>query len=56
MERTRTTFKCTKLKELDQSVQKYCFPSSSMQLFDVLVAIVVLVPLVDKDRISTVKR
>ena len=30
MERMRTTVKCTKLKELDQSVQKYCFSLSNM--------------------------
>ena len=43
VERTRTSSKCQKMKYAKQSVQKYCFPLSNMQIYGVFVAVVVVV-------------
>ena len=43
VERTRTSSKCQKMKMHVQSVQKYCFSLSNMQICAVFVAVVVVV-------------
>ena len=43
VERTRTSSKCQKMKMHVQSVQKYCFSLSNMQICELFVAVVVVV-------------
>ena len=44
VERTRTSAKCLKIKVHVQSVQKCCFSLPNMQICDVLVAVLLVVP------------